>query len=380
MRRRVGVIAFRQQFPKKSIDGRCEGAIAPTSSPSDIASWPIDQVRFSGTVRHTTAPGGRWSLQMNSKWAKLAAVGVLSLCTAAPALAGSVTQPGETVGLNTGTPLAPGWYAINTVDWGCRNTTPQHTCTGLTIPVVAWSTPWTIFGGRVQLLAAWPAVEVGVQRSLSVNPDLNLPGTYFNGMYNPAVFGQLAWDLGYGWGFSYLLGAYFDYHSPVAFSDTSLNQRFALSYTANDWAATANVIWGIHTSSVTDRPQLSPCPAPVSLTTGLPLNGCNPNFINVDLTVGHSFGKWQVAWVGFYSSDLNAPILGYQKQSQFAMGGLLGYDFGPVVLQGWLTSDVYEKNYGGKDVRGWVRVVLPLNVAGAPFGPSAPATMVRGSR
>jgi hypothetical protein len=32
--------------------------------------------------------------------------------------------------------------------------------------------------------------------------------------------------------------------------------------------------------------------------------------------------------VGFYSSDLNTPILGYQKQSQFAMGGLLGYDFG----------------------------------------------------
>src|SRR6516165_7038303 len=24
------------------------------------ASWPIDQVRFSGTVRQTTAPGGRW--------------------------------------------------------------------------------------------------------------------------------------------------------------------------------------------------------------------------------------------------------------------------------------------------------------------------------
>lgn len=312
---------------------------------------------------------------MNSKWTKLATAGFLSLWAAAPALAGSVTQPGETVGLNTGTPLAPGWYAINTVDWGCRNTTPQHTCTGLTIPVVAWSTPWTIFGGRVQLLGAWPAVEVGVQR----NPGID-PGTYFNGMYNPLVAGQLAWDLGYGWGFSYLLGAYFDYHSPVAFSDTSLNQRFALSYTANDWAATANVIWGIHTESVTFRPQLSPCPAPVSLTTGLPLNGCNPNFINVDLTVGHSFGNWQVAWVGFYSSDLNAPILGYQKQSQFAMGGLLGYDFGPVVLQGWLTSDVYEKNYGGKDVRGWVRVVLPLNVAGAPFGPSAPATMVRGSR
>jgi hypothetical protein len=52
-----------------------------------------------------------------------------------------------------------------------------------------------------------------------------LQGDYFNGMYNPAVFGQIAWDLGYGWGFSYLLGAYFDYSSPVAWSDTSLNQQ-----------------------------------------------------------------------------------------------------------------------------------------------------------
>ena len=36
---------------------------------------------------------------MTSKFAKLAAASVLSLCTAASALAGSVTQPGETVGL-----------------------------------------------------------------------------------------------------------------------------------------------------------------------------------------------------------------------------------------------------------------------------------------
>jgi Sodium:sulfate symporter transmembrane region/Putative MetA-pathway of phenol degradation len=126
----------------------------------------------------------------------------------------------------------------------------------------------------------------------------------------------------------------------------------------------------IHQHSVTDRAQTSPCP--VQPTPGLALIGCNPNFINVDLTVGHSFGKWQVAWVGFYSSDLNEPVLGYQKQSQFAMGGLLGYDFGAVILQGYLTSDVYEKNYGGKDVRGWARIILPLNVAGAPLGPPPP--------
>src|SRR5262249_13082790 len=201
MRGGVGVTAFWQQFFKKVHSSRGAVAIASTSSRSgrSILAHRPGEVQRNGPP-HYGAWGAMGESQMNSKLTKLAAAGVLSLCTAAPALAGSVTQPGETVGLNAGPPLAPGWYAINTVDWGCRNTSPQHTCTGLTIPVVAWSTPWTILGGRVQLLAAWPAVEVGVQR----NPGLDLPGTYFNGMYNPAVFGQLAWDLGYGWGFSYL--------------------------------------------------------------------------------------------------------------------------------------------------------------------------------
>src|SRR4051794_37089819 len=165
---------------------------------------------------------------MSSKWTKLAAAGALSLFTAVPALAGSVTQPGETVGLNTGAPLPQGWYAINTVDWGCRNTNPQHTCTGLTIPVIAWSTPWTLFGGRVQLLAAWPAVEVGVQRTTI--PEGTLPGTYFNGMYNPAGFGPLGWGLGYGWGFCYLICGFFDYSNPVGVCGTPLKHRVLPSH------------------------------------------------------------------------------------------------------------------------------------------------------
>src|SRR5437764_12461685 len=93
----------------------------------------MDQVSAAERSATLRRLGGDGSLQMSSKWTKLAAGGALSLCTAVQALAGSVTQPGETVGLNTGAPLPQGWYAINTVDWGCRNTNPQHTCTGLTI-------------------------------------------------------------------------------------------------------------------------------------------------------------------------------------------------------------------------------------------------------
>ncbi|HEY6753692.1 MAG TPA: transporter [Pseudolabrys sp.] len=263
----------------------------------------------------------------------LAAAGALCLCLTAPALAGSVTQPGETVGIAAGAPLPPGFYFVNTGDWGCRNTSPDSTCVGVDIPVVAWSTPWTLFGARLQFLVATPVVEVGVHNT-----------SYVAGVYNPLVAGQLAWDLGNGFGFSYMLGAYFGVNSDVAFDSTSLNQRFALSYTGNGWNLTANAIWGTHFDSVT--------------------NTINPNFLNVDLTATKKFGKWEIGPVGYYSTDLNSPIAGYQKQSQFAVGGLIGYDFGPVILQGYLTTDVYEKNYGGRDTRLWGRIIVPL---GNPF-------------
>jgi hypothetical protein len=95
----------------------------------------------------------------------------------------------------------------------------------------------------------------------------------------------------------------------------------------------------------------------------------------VDLTATKKFGKWEFGWVGYYSTDLSTPVPGYLKQKQFAMGGLVGYDLGPVIIQGYLTTDVYERNYGGNDVRGWVRLVVPL---GDPFAPPpAPAAVQR---
>jgi hypothetical protein len=228
----------------------------------------------------------------------------------------------------------------------------------VTIPVVAWSTPVTLLGARLQFLVATPALFVAVENTPSPS-----------GMYNPLVSGQLAWDLGNGLGFSYLFGAYLDVNTNVAWSSTSINQRFALSYTNDGWNLTANVIWGIQLDSVTDRPQLSPCPTPPFLA-----RGCNPDFINVDLTVTKKVGKWEFGPVAYGSSDLTRPIAGYQKQSQFAVGGLIGYDFGPLTLQTYVTTEVAETNYGGRDTRGWARLILPL---GNLFAQPAPAPIVR---
>jgi hypothetical protein len=51
------------------------------------------------------------------------------------------------------------------------------------------------------------------------------------------------------------------------------------------------------------------------------------------------------------------------------VGGLIGYDFGPVKLQTYVTTDVSQDNYGGYDTRGWTRIIIPL---GNPWPTPAP--------
>jgi hypothetical protein len=114
---------------------------------------------------------------MQLGWIKVAAAGVLSMCVDMPmAHASSVTQPGETVGLAAGEPLPQGLYVANTADWGCRNTS-LVSCLGITIPVVTWSTPWTILGARVQFFSVTPWIEVGVRNT-----------SYNQSIYNPTLF------------------------------------------------------------------------------------------------------------------------------------------------------------------------------------------------
>lgn len=246
---------------------------------------------------------------------------------ASPALAGSVTQPGETVGLATGAPLPQGVYLLDTTDYGQYG---KETL-GVTIPVIAWSTPVQLLGARLQLFGAFPLAEAST------------PTFHVQGWYNPWFAGQLAWNLGHGVGVSYLLGTYPKLHSPVANDATTINQRFAASYTANGYNLTANLILGneVDNSSV-DAQKV-------------------PNYLNLDLTATTSYGKWSFGPVGYYATDTSTPYSGYHKQSQFAMGGLVGYNFGPVILQSYLTHDVTQTNYPGNDTRFWFRILVPVS-------------------
>ncbi len=82
--------------------------------------------------------------------------------------------------------------------------------------------------------------------------------------------------------------------------------------------------------------------------------------MNLDLTATKKFGKWQVGGVAFASTDLPTGVAGSRPQGQIAVGGLIGYNFGPVNLQAYVTRDMIDRNYGGRDTRAWLRAVVPL--------------------
>jgi len=42
------------------------------------------------------------------------------------------------------------------------------------------------------------------------------------------------------------------------------------------------------------------------------------------------------------------------------VGALVGYDWGQLVTQVYVSRDVYQENYGGYDTRVWGRIVIPL--------------------
>ncbi|WP_245239900.1 transporter [Methylobacterium variabile] len=257
--------------------------------------------------------------------------GVSCLAGSGPAEAGSAAQPGQSVGLPVGAQIPHGLYWITATNFGVRQTTPGVTPLNVNTTTLAWSTPWELAGARVQFFLGAPYSAVAPQDS-----------AWQSGFGQPLLAGQLAWDLGNDFGFSYLLGGYFPSQTRFTTQTSSLTHRFALSYVGNDWNLTAHLFYG---HFLGDRP---------------PPGAVYPDYMNLDLTATRNFGKWQIGAVAFGSTDLPTGVASYRPQGQIAVGGLIGYNFGPVNLQAFVTRDVIDRNYGGRDTRAWLRAIVPL--------------------
>lgn len=252
------------------------------------------------------------------------------------ALAGSITETGETVGLALGAPLPEGVYFVNTASYISRDNGVNAI---VNIPVVAYSSPVKILKGTLWGYIAIPEVAVGLEQPAG--------NAYYASMYNPAGLVGLAWNLGNGFGFSNVVGGYAPMDGEVeekvglGCNCWTFNERAALTYAANGLNLTAHAIYGTSGEDLKTHIQTQ------------------PDYLNVDLTATKTFGKWEVGPVAYGSSDLNSAH-GSKEQSQFAMGGLVGYNFGPISTQAYMTHDVTQSNYGGEDTRFYLRFVVPL--------------------
>ena len=109
-----------------------------------------ERARSAETRRNASPenPKGRFRWFKPALGVTAAALGSIAL--GGTAVAVSVSEPGTTVGLALGAPLPEGVYFVDTSsDGGFRGVDDKRSDLFVTIPVIVWSTPWTVFGGRV---------------------------------------------------------------------------------------------------------------------------------------------------------------------------------------------------------------------------------------
>jgi hypothetical protein len=168
-------------------------------------------------------------------------------------------------------------------------------------------------------------------------------------MYNPYADISVAWKLGGGWALTQSIGGYAPVVTSVGANQWVFQETTALTYAGGGWNLTVRPALGFTGENV---------------TTGMK---DHPDYFNIDITATKHFGKWEVGAVGYGSHDLGKAVVnGGKEQAQFALGGLVGYNFGGVDVQIFATRDVFSQNYNNFDgsksyeTRIWNRIVLPL--------------------
>ena len=324
---------------------------------------------------------------MTKNWLAAGALALTVGMTATASYAQTTTVPGEQVGLATGAPLPEGIYALNTFVYRSNeNVAPGSVDVAVNIPVLVWSTPLVPLGGRIELLVAPPTVfAFGKNGGPNGSRDLSINvGTFVGGIW--------AFDLGNNFGVSLLGGVYLNelnggrgvlvnnagttFATPVLGQLASNTYRMgvAASYTGNGWNLTANLTANIYDS-------------PASFGGGVP--GVSVAFpttrgpflisdsLNLDLTATKKFGKFEIGAIGYgtLNFDISAASLAAGNRGNFSVGGLIGYDFGPVTAQAWVATTVVNAVRRADTVEGWFRLIVPL-YSPTPVA-AAPAPIVR---
>lgn len=304
---------------------------------------------------------------------------VLGVILSGSVLANPITLPGATAGIPAGVVPPPGLYFANIITgvqtssgaWapGCTGATCTQFQLGAEVPLFIWSPGWTFLGAAVAgsiaplTIAQWGNVATNNSVPGRCTPVCSRTG-WANVYVNPFT---LSWNLGNGVFVSFGEGLYLPAKSGVTLGGSSnpgvvstgpiIEQRFAISYLANNWIISVNGIWGLESPDAADVAQ--------------------PNYLNLDFTFARQFGKWEFGLTGLYSTDLNVT----QFNKAFGRGyvgglGLVGgYDFGPVQASivvnhaFWSGGTPFESFVGPGATQVWGTLLVPIWMPGAEKQP-----------
>ena len=314
---------------------------------------------------------------MMKNWLAAGAIALTAGMTTTVAQAQTTTVPGEQVGLATGAPLPEGIYAINTFTYRSQDIAGADTA--VNVPVLVWATPYVPFGGRLTFLVAPPTVFTFSRAAGGRDTSINV-GTFVGGLW--------AFDLGGNIGVSLLGGSYLNELNAGRggglniLASNTYRVGGAISYTGDGYNLTANLTYNFYDS-----------PARFDGRNGIP-GFFGPvqasDALNLDLTATKKFGKFEIGAIGYGTVNLDPnllvtpfaldPVLAGRRigrGGRFALGGLIGYDFGPFSVQAYVARDVVATGPRGvESTDGWFRIIAPLYTPAAAVAPM-PAPLVR---
>jgi hypothetical protein len=246
-----------------------------------------------------------------------------------PAGAAGTSAPGFTSGIPVWAVAPEGLYYLNQTYSGFREVAGVDIRSNYNTFFFFWQTGATFLGADVGVVVAPTIADVSIEGAGS---DFGLFNTYFAA--------QLSWDLGNDLYVGYRFGGYIPQKDKQSLDYGTIEHRAGASYLGNGWDLTANFMFG----------------TPI----GEKKLDLAPNYVLADFTATKKFGKFEIGPVAHFSADVSRPISFYKKEAQFAVGGLIGYDFGGANLNAKLTRDVYSKNRGFKDTIFWTNLSFPL--------------------
>jgi hypothetical protein len=283
---------------------------------------------------------------------------------------GAAAPAGLYTGL--GTLITPNYIGAGTRAGGSGLNFPS---VGSAVPIL-WSTGWNFLGASYSVALVQPFYAAGTlpQGGQSAAAGVSSWSPEIaNTIWTPI---NLSWNLGGGW----FVSAGFNFMAPdgshwATAGNTDTNPDYwtfeptlAFAYLANNWAVSVNMFYDINTASR-------------GVTAAAIQGYTGGNEFYLDWAALYSFGKWQLGPVGYAKfQTTNDSISGNPagltctpalcgKDAAVAFGGLVGYNFGPVDFQVWVTQSVWQQN----DINGlgvWWRTSFRL------WAPEAPHPLV----